>query len=76
MGVEFMKIELSVKSNKWKLCYIYRPLNEKVFVTSYLNYAKHLLLTALFVCFSGIWIAICLVAIVYLMSVTFLVLQI
>ena len=25
MGVEFMTIELSVKSNKWKLCYIYRP---------------------------------------------------
>ena len=33
MGVEFMTIELSVKSNKWKLCYIYRPpsVNEKVF---------------------------------------------
>ena len=33
MGVEFMIIELSVKSNKWNLCYIYRPpcVNEKVF---------------------------------------------
>ena len=26
MGVEFMTIESSVKSNKWNLCYIYRPL--------------------------------------------------
>ena len=56
MGIEFMTIELSVKSKKWNLCYIYRPpsVNEKVFMTSYLNYAKHFLLTALFVCFSGI----------------------
>ena len=33
MGVEFMTIELSIKSNKWNLCYIYRPpsVNGKVF---------------------------------------------
>ena len=25
MGIEFMTLEISVKSSKWKLCYIYKP---------------------------------------------------
>ena len=33
MGVEFMTIELSVKSSKWNLCYIYKPprITDKIF---------------------------------------------
>ena len=36
MGVEFMTIELSVKSSKWNLCYIYKPprITDKVFYPS------------------------------------------
>ena len=33
MGIEFMTLEISVKSSKWKLCYIYKPprVTEKIF---------------------------------------------
>ena len=54
LGVEFMTIEVSVKSNKWYLCYIYieHPvLLKKSCVIFYMNCVKSLLQLVLFVCF-------------------------
>ena len=44
MSTEFMTIEISVKSSKWKLCYIYinhLKLRKKISVTFCLSCAKY-----------------------------------
>ena len=53
MGIDYMTIEISVKSYKWNLVYLYRPqsVSVNVFVNFYQCYVMNLLMTAILHCF-------------------------
>ena len=75
MGIEFMTLEISVKSSKWKLRYIYKPprVTEKSSVIFCLKCAKDFFPTAVSVYFLVTWIVTYITAMDYLMCVTYLV---
>ena len=74
MGIEFMTLEISVKSSKWKLCYIYKPprVTEKIFCDFLSEMCERFFPTAVSV-YLVTWIVTYITAMHYLMCVTYLV---